>query len=188
MIEDGTIKEIPCKEFHSKPLSIYNEENSTIGWINFITDQFYRSLAYSEGISVVYKLERKFFLEAVKKFKNDFLDLCELKEKLIEKKKIFENKCLGCEKLSHNVMNCPRLHFVPKKIGFILNVEKERRKFNGENKRTYRNKRRKRAKKWFPDDLLPNIRATCESSKRNDLMRSFLGRNSVDGPAFFQTG
>jgi hypothetical protein len=47
-----------------------------------------------------------------------------MKDSFIEKGKKYESNCLGCGKLSHNVINCPRIHMKPRKIHFILDKKK----------------------------------------------------------------
>ena len=104
----------------SKPLSVYDKENNTIGWINFFKGESYKSWGFANTFSIAYKLEKEMFYENLKNFRKEFFKFHEIKEYLIEKGRKFENKCLGCGKLSHNVINCSRIHFVPKRIIYIL--------------------------------------------------------------------
>ena len=120
VVEDGVFEEIPTKSLPLKPLSVYDKKKNTIGWINFIKDSLYSSSVVSKCFCVVYKLKKEIFKKTLKRFTKDFFKKCEWKEKLIEKGKKYDNTCLGCGKVSHNVINCPRLHFIPKRINFIL--------------------------------------------------------------------
>jgi hypothetical protein len=52
----------------------------------------------------------------------------EMKQKFIEKKKEFLNKCVACDRFTHNVIACPRIHFIPNSANYI--VMKERHKAN----------------------------------------------------------
>ena len=74
VVEDGVIEEIPNKEAFSKPLSEYNKtkSNNMIGWINFLTGEFYQSWGISKCFSIVYELDKHTFFDVIKNFKKDF--------------------------------------------------------------------------------------------------------------------
>ena len=116
MLEDGLIEEIPAKHLTTKILSVYDTENSTIGWNNFLKGESYNSWALSKCFSIVYQLERSIFRKVMKNLKKDLYFLSERKEKITEEGRKFQRKCLGCGELTHNAINCPRLHYIPTKI------------------------------------------------------------------------
>jgi len=39
-----------------------------------------------------------------------------MKDSMILKNRKYTNKCLSCDRYTHNVINCPRIHFVRKNI------------------------------------------------------------------------
>ena len=167
-------------------MSIYNKkENNTIGWINFFKGDSYNSWGIAKTFSIVYKLEKDIFYEKLKEYKREFLKFHEIKEYLIEKGKKFENKCLGCGKLSHNVINCSRIHFVPKKITFILEKDKKKAEINGENERKLNNKRRMKKKDWKANELSKDeLKKSSKKRKGTHLFDKFNLNNSFQ--AFFK--
>lgn len=40
----------------------------------------------------------------------------QIKQETIEKNRKFIHKCISCDRYTHNVINCPRIHFVRKDI------------------------------------------------------------------------
>ena len=46
-----------------------------------------------------------------------------MKHRMIEKHKLFENKCVSCGRYTHNVIDCPRIHLV-KKDGYKIAQQK----------------------------------------------------------------
>lgn len=67
----------------------------------------------------------------------------ELKHCLIEKDRKYENSCLGCGQLSHNIINCPRLHFIPRSAKKIINRRQNRKNTNNIRKPTFSRNERK---------------------------------------------
>lgn len=39
---------------------------------------------------------------------------------MIEKRKKYNSKCVSCDRYTHNVMNCPRIHFIKKEGSKIV--------------------------------------------------------------------
>ncbi len=39
-----------------------------------------------------------------------------MKDSMILKNRKYTNKCLSCDRYTHNVVNCPRIHFIRKNI------------------------------------------------------------------------
>ena len=50
-------------------------------------------------------------LSVLIKFKTEYHKFCELKDRLIQKGKKFVSRCCACLRLSHNALECPKIHF-----------------------------------------------------------------------------
>jgi hypothetical protein len=61
----------------------------------------------------------------------------------MEKDRKYENSCLGCGKLSHNIINCPRLHFIPRSAKKIINRRQNRKNTDNIRKPTFSRNERK---------------------------------------------
>lgn len=116
---------------NKKPLTIYNKKDNSAGWINFLTGQSYESSGWADSFTITYKLNREKFLSKLKHFKSNFLKFHQIKEYLILKESKYLKKCLGCGKMSHNIMNCSRLHFIPKKLSYMLSAKKQKAESHG---------------------------------------------------------
>jgi hypothetical protein len=140
-VENGSISEIPSKNFSSKPLTVFNKNNNSMGWINFLTGQSYSSWGWADSFTITYKLNRQVFLSKLRGFRSEFFKFHELKEYFIGKARQFEQSCLACSKMSHNVITCPKLHYIPKTLDYIIKAKNKKAEIKGENSRDYKSGR-----------------------------------------------
>ncbi len=106
----------------SKVLSVFTKDSdeNLVGWINFLTDQFYRTIGQAKNFTIAYEIDKLEFIKVFKDFKSDYNKLLEMKQKTIEKKIKHINKCIICGRFTHNVAECPKIHLVRKKVMYIL--------------------------------------------------------------------
>jgi len=53
----------------------------------------------------------------------------EMKQLLIESKKKYVHKCMSCDRYTHNVINCPRIHYIRRDVVSMANQIKRMEKF-----------------------------------------------------------
>ena len=75
----------------------------------------------------------------------------EIKQLLIENKKKYVQICLSCGRYTHNVIDCPRIHFIRREVCSIIKDQKniERFKLGLKNKKSKREVLRHNWKKKF---------------------------------------
>jgi hypothetical protein len=73
-------------------------------------------MAKVKVFTVGHEIEEASFMQVLKENERDYHKFLELKQKMIEKGRKFTPKCISCDRYTHNVINCPRIHFVRKDI------------------------------------------------------------------------
>ena len=121
-----------------------------IGWLNFISGKPHKTTAKAEDFCVAYELDRADFFsllsENLNELNADRLKANEMRERiLLSGSETYNKGCLACDRLSHNVTECPRIHFKPKKAETIFlkekysnqkNIQKRKNKYNRANTKT----------------------------------------------------
>ena len=99
-----------------KKIAQYDSGDPAVGWINFLTQFNYATLAKTSNFTVAYELEEFKFKNILVDYPKEWMKLMESKQILIENKKKFVQKCLSCDRYTHNVIDCPRIHFIRKDV------------------------------------------------------------------------
>lgn len=90
-------------------------------------------------------MEYNKFMATLHESPKEWHKLLGIKHLLIESKKKYLQKCLSCDRYSHNVMECPRIHYIHRNVVSMVKQEKNfeayrashrhKRKFNRESMR-----------------------------------------------------
>lgn len=126
-IEQGAVEEYFDRFGESKAnkkIAVYDDSERVLGWTNYISTNKYSSLAKTNTFTIAYEIEDDDFTKVIRENPHDYHRLMEMRQKMIEKNRKFLNKCLSCDRYTHNVLSCPRIHFIPKDAVKIIRCER----------------------------------------------------------------
>lgn len=112
-----------------KKISTYDQKDSTVGWINFLTQSAYQTLAKAKNFAIAYELEEEGFMELIRTDTSEYHRLLEMRQLMTEKGRKLVPKCLSCDRYTHNVVHCPRIHFVRKDIRKLVSQQNNLRHY-----------------------------------------------------------
>ena len=121
-LESGVIEEYTdhfgCEL--NKKIAHYDQQDSVVGWIRFLTQAKYSTRAKTTKLTVAYELDDHSFQNVLQEFPADRYKFLGLKQLLLEQKKKHLQKCLSCDRYTHNVIECPRIHYVRKNVTSLV--------------------------------------------------------------------
>jgi hypothetical protein len=110
-------------------ITLYNEKDSIVGWINVLTQSCYKTLCKAKIFTIAYELEESGFISTLKDDVREYHRFLHMKQMMIEKNRKYEHKCISCDRYTHNVINCPRIHFVRKDIKKLAHQYRHLRRY-----------------------------------------------------------
>lgn len=131
-IEKGTIEEFTDRFENSdmrKLVTTYDEKEPTVGWINFLTQNCYKTLAKAKLFTIAYELEEGSFLGVLREDVKEYHRFLHMKHTLTQKNRQYINKCISCDRYTHSVVDCPRIHFVRRDAKKLAQQSKHLRKY-----------------------------------------------------------
>jgi hypothetical protein len=111
-----------------KIIAKYDEEDNTIGWGNLITGYKYKSCTKASNYALLYEIDQADFISIISENPKDFSKFHEIREKILQKEISFKKDCFVCSRLTHNVVNCPKIHFIPKSMSILASFLKHKLK------------------------------------------------------------
>ena len=74
--------------------------------------------------TIAYELEQEGFLSAMREDRGDYFKFMHMKHTMIGKNRKYMHKCISCDRYTHNVINCPRIHFIRSDINNLAQQSK----------------------------------------------------------------
>ena len=96
-----------------------------MGWKNVVTGFKNKTCAKAENFAIVFQIDQEDFMNLIKRDHKDFTKISQIKEKMLQKPFSFKKGCLVCQKLTHNVVKCPKIHFIPNSIQNLIEFFKK---------------------------------------------------------------
>lgn len=66
--------------------------------------------------TIVYELEEDGFMATLGEDQRQYYKFMHMRQEMTDKNRKFIHKCISCDRYSHNVINCPRIHFIRRDI------------------------------------------------------------------------
>ena len=117
LIESGTVEEFTDNYLNChlrKKIAHFEESGQAVGWINFLTQKKYNTTAKASKFTVSYELEESKFNFVMQENSKDWYKILGLKQTMIENRRQYIQKCLSCDRYTHNAIDCPRIHLIRK--------------------------------------------------------------------------
>ncbi|KAL4489963.1 hypothetical protein ABPG72_010862 [Tetrahymena utriculariae] len=96
-------------------------KGNNFGQISFFSGQNYSLSVKSVNFSTLLKLKRSDFIKVLQHYQQEYETFCMIKDRIIFSgfKTQLQDRCSACRDITHTEVNCPILHFIPKKFKII---------------------------------------------------------------------
>ncbi|KAL4484468.1 hypothetical protein ABPG74_019645 [Tetrahymena malaccensis] len=96
-------------------------KGNNFGQISFFSGQKNSLSVKSVNFSTLLKLKRSDFIQVLKHYQQEYETFCMIKDRIIFSgfKTQLQDRCSACGDITHTEVNCPILHFIPKKFKVI---------------------------------------------------------------------
>ncbi|EAR91778.2 cation channel family protein (macronuclear) [Tetrahymena thermophila SB210] len=96
-------------------------KGNNFGQISFFSGQKNSLSIKSVNFSTLLKLKRSDFIQVLQHYQQEYETFCMIKDRIIFSgfKTQLQDKCAACGDITHTEVNCPILHFIPKKFKII---------------------------------------------------------------------